>query len=182
MHTPAFVAFKDAIKGGFQEKALSILKSEELYFSKGEMKKAFELGKSNAIIIKYLSARSINRELFRSIDWNALLGWASWKGHSEVVKMLLARDSHHRCVDPSACNNNAIQAASVNGHKGVVEMLLTRDDADPSASNNLAIRGASYYGYKEVVKLLLADPRVRRSNVPQDILDKYSQAVPIALK
>lgn len=117
---------------------------------------------------------------------NSAIGWASYNGRLEVVRLLLTNKSvdpadednfailyastngHHKVVElllkypgvnPSAQNNIAVKLASEKGHEKVVELLL-KNGVDPSVDDNYAIRRASENNHLEVVKLLLNDPRV----------------------
>lgn len=81
---------------------------------------------------------------------------ASRKGHTEIVRLLLADGR----VNPVAENNQAIRWACANGHLDVVKLLLADSRVNPADWRNGAIRVASYCDRLEVVKLLLADPRV----------------------
>uniref|UniRef100_A0A6C0JWC8 Uncharacterized protein n=1 Tax=viral metagenome TaxID=1070528 RepID=A0A6C0JWC8_9ZZZZ len=76
---------------------------------------------------------------------------ASYNGHVDVVKLLLA---DHR-VDPSALDNQAIRAASQEGHLRVVRLLLEDSRVDPSANNNDAIKRAQTYNHLKIANLLI---------------------------
>ena len=120
MHTLSYVRFEEAIKRGFQERALSILKAKERYFTKRELKKAYEYGKSNAAILKYLLEIFADRDMIDVTENdNEIILRASEKGNKEVVELLLACEG----VDPSADNNYAIRWASMNGRTEVVKLL-----------------------------------------------------------
>ena len=156
MRTLSFAEFEKAMESGFQEKALSILRANERYFTKREMRKVYEHGKTNAAVLKYLMELSIDRDTIDvSENDNEPIRKASEHSHKEVVRLLLACDG----VDPSAHDNEAIQKASENGHKEVVRLLLAcggDSRVDPSANDNEAIRWASKNGHLEVVRLLSA--------------------------
>ncbi len=104
---------------------------------------------------KFLELYKVSK-LDMSFDDNESIGWASIKGHTEIVKILLEDPR----VDPSDRNNLAIRLASENGHIEIVKLLLKDPRVDPSDYNNYAIIYASTKGHAEIVKLLLADPRV----------------------
>lgn len=87
---------------------------------------------------------------------NYAIQWASDKGHTEVVRLLLTSPR----VDPSAGVNCAIRWASHNGHAEVVKLLLDNPRVNPGAMDNLAIQWASRIGHTEVVRLLLTSTRV----------------------
>ena len=82
------------------------------------------------------------------------LGPGSEVGHISAIQSL----------DPTACNNQAINLASDNGHTGVVKLLLQNKAVDPTAWDNEAIREASRYGRTEVAQTLLNDLRVWKFN------------------
>ena len=111
-------------------------------------------------IVKSLLNRSKELSIDPSFDKNSAIRSASEKGHSEVVKLLLADPR----VDPSDKHNDAIRSASEKGHSEVVKLLLADPRVDPSADKNSAIRSASQNNEYEIVKLLLADPRVDPSD------------------
>jgi ankyrin repeat protein len=96
---------------------------------------------------------------------------ASLKGHTEVVRLLLADD----LVNPSGHHNGPIILASRFGRTEVVGLLLADGRADPSAEDNAAIRTESAFGRTRVVELLLADNRVNSSAQDNDAIRLASQ-------
>ena len=54
------------------------------------------------------------------MDDNIFIRWVCRKGHTEIVKMLLADPR----VDPTANDNYAICVASGNGHVEIIIMLF----------------------------------------------------------
>lgn len=160
MHMQSFMRLEKAIKSGFQERALSILRAEEHYFSKKELQKVYKCAESNAAILKYLLELSPVRDTIDvAANDNRIIRRASENGHKEVVKLLLDRGSFNSHIDPSVGDNCAIRMASENGHVQVVKLLLDyapHYSIDPAADDNYAIRYASYYGHTEIVKILLA--------------------------
>lgn len=83
---------------------------------------------------------------------NEAIRMASFKGHTEVVELLLK----HPNVDPTANDNEAIRYASCHGHTKIVELLLSIGEHvfDPAVIDNDVIPYASYYNNTEVIKLL----------------------------
>ena len=80
---------------------------------------------------------------------------ASWEGHKDVVKLLLARGAEVNQTDER--KRTPLHMASTRGHKWVVKVLL-----DKGADANLidecgqtALHEASYRGHKNVVKNLI---------------------------
>ena len=147
-----------AIKCGFEEKALSILKNSDSGLSIRNYLKlinlTFEFG--TAKILDWLINSSQHRFDLMNINWESKFDVAVNENHLEIVKLLLS----DKRVDPSAGNNYGIRYASIKGHTEVVKLLLADKRVDPSADKNFAIRFASLYGCTEVVKLLLQDKRV----------------------
>ena len=80
-------------------------------------------------------------------DW-ALIR-ASYRGHSGVVKLLLAHDA-----DVHAKDDEALRCASYHGQLVIVKLLLAHG-ADVHAKDDDALRWASKKGHLEVVRLLL---------------------------
>ena len=79
------------------------------------------------------------------------IGFASFNGHVEIVKVLL-KDKR---VDPSDKENIAIRLASMNGHLEIVKALLKDSRVDPSDDDNCAIRWATSNGKVEVPEMLV---------------------------
>ncbi|KAK0514475.1 hypothetical protein JMJ35_003092 [Cladonia borealis] len=80
---------------------------------------------------------------------------ASYKGHKEVVQLLL--DSGAYINAQGGHYSNALQAASYKGRKEVVQLLLDRgaDVNAQSGPNGNALQAASCQGHENVVQLLL---------------------------
>ncbi|KAF7446386.1 ankyrin repeat domain containing protein [Pyrenophora tritici-repentis] len=80
---------------------------------------------------------------------------ASYRGHEQVVKMLL--DAGADINAQGGNHGNALQAASLRGHKQVVKMLLDKgvDINAQSGNHGNALQAASEGGHKQVVKMLL---------------------------
>ena len=92
-------------------------------------------------------------------EWGkTLLYIASWKGHSEVVSMLLAKQG----VDVNQAKNNGwtpLLIASFAGHSEVVSMLLAKQGVDVNQARDngcTPLYVASEKGHSEVVSMLLA--------------------------
>ena len=84
----------------------------------------------------------------------AALGWASGKGHTETVKLLLEAGA-----DVHAYGDLPLRTASGKGHIEIVKLLLEAG-ADVHAWGECALRTASYYGHTETVKLLEAHIKI----------------------
>ena len=80
----------------------------------------------------------------------------AYECQQQIVEMLL----EHPKVDPSANDNEAIQAAAGLRWYIFVEMLLEDPRVDPSANNNQAIQSAVNQDHECIVEMLLEDPRV----------------------
>ena len=81
-------------------------------------------------------------------DGNTALNFASFKGHIEIVKELLAKK-----VDVNT-KNEALYISSSEGHIEIVKELLARG-VDVNTKND-ALRSASFKGHIDIVKELLA--------------------------
>jgi ankyrin repeat protein len=87
---------------------------------------------------------------------------ASFYGHAEIVKLLLAQSG----IDINKPNDDRwtpINHASYYGYTEIVKLLLAQPGIDfnkPDNHGRTPINHASYYGYTEIVKLLLAQPGI----------------------
>jgi hypothetical protein len=91
-----------------------------------------------------------------AVQDNEAIKFASWNGHIEVVRLLLADIR----VDPGAEYNQPIMWASFNGHTEVVQELLKHPRVNPAVFHNRAIVWACKKGHVKVVEVLLKDKRV----------------------
>ncbi|KAJ3301836.1 hypothetical protein HDU76_005623 [Blyttiomyces sp. JEL0837] len=73
-------------------------------------------------------------------------------GQLDVVKYLLSLESN--IIDPTACDNDAIQCAAAEGHLDVIKLLVSVPGVDASANDNFAIKTAAVNDDEEMVKLL----------------------------
>ena len=110
--------------------------------------------KSDKEISKMIGKLDTSDQLIKSCYYGLLYG----------VKQALENN-----IDPSICNNMAIQRASEYGHVEIVELLLNDERVDPSDWNNFAIKWVSGKNRKEIIKLLLKDPRVLDKLTPEEI-------------
>lgn len=100
------------------------------------------------------------------------LSWASYKGHMEVVKLLLSRKD----VDVNSRDNEAstpLLYAAAQGHGGIVEQLLAHKDIEANLENSFAetpLLVAARNGYLAVIKLLAA-----RKDIDINMKNKYRQ-------
>ena len=94
----------------------------------------------------------------RNDDGYTALTMASYKGHTEILKLLLA----DRKTDPNRQNENGytpLMSASDHGYTKTVELLL-KYGANPNITDeDTALMIASHHGHTETVEALLADPR-----------------------
>lgn len=94
-----------------------------------------------------------------TFDNNYYVRYASEKGLSEVVKVLLKIAA----VNPGVAQNSALRAACVTGNLEVVKALLADPRVNPADFTNHAIQVASLSGHVDIVKALLEDARVNPS-------------------
>ena len=87
---------------------------------------------------------------------NTPLTWAAWKGHAEVVKLLLAKNASTDLQDMNG--ETALLLAADKGHAKVVELLLAKNASTDLQTKNgdTALLLAAMNGHTEVVELLLA--------------------------
>lgn len=100
-----------------------------------------------------------------SAEYNYAIKEAAIRGHTEIVKLLLA----DKRVDPSDSDNYAFRIAVNKGLTKVVKLLLADKRVDPNCHSGFAIKTASEYRYDDIVKLLLADKRIRFSDIEDAI-------------
>ena len=89
------------------------------------------------------------------------------RGHFEIVKMLL-EDGR---IDPTEPWNHPLRAACLNGQIEIVRLLMADNRVDPSNNSNLARWEACRTGQTDIVRLLLSDRRVieNDSDIERDI-------------
>jgi ankyrin repeat protein len=84
---------------------------------------------------------------------------AAWKGHGNIVKLLLANNADVNVTDPSGIT--PLHAAAVHGHLRVVEILLAGkaeiNAKKSNANGTTPLHFAALHGHKKVVELLLAN-------------------------
>ena len=117
-------------------------------------------------------------------DNQALIRAAHYKGHFEIVKLLLTDPRvvivpgifiqavgndcletvvfllTNKSVDPSRHDNDAVQTAAILDHLDMVRLLLNDPRVDPSAGQNTAIWHAVRNRNLKMIRLLLTDSRV----------------------
>ena len=179
-----------AIKSGFEDKALTLLKDADTYLSTRQAIRIYNMAYRSdfARLFMWLNLKSIHRfELDRYLDIGLIFADACEKGLSEMVRALINDDridptmnqngpiryaiyKNHmnvikilmldKRVNPSVLDNDALRFSCVNNNCEIVKLLMADERVDPSAFNNAGIRIASIYGLPEIVKILLSDPRV----------------------
>lgn len=87
---------------------------------------------------------------FNPPDISTALGTAAWKGHTEVVRVLLAAGG-----SASGAKINGLINASRAGHTEIVRLLL-QHGADATVSANVSIFVATQGVHEEVRRLLLS--------------------------
>ena len=85
--------------------------------------------------------------------WGAALQAASFKGHDQIVHMLLDRGAFVN--GPGGFFGDALRAASIAGHVKVVQALLDRGAEVKGKKGEAAVRLASMNQHDEVVQMLL---------------------------
>jgi len=92
---------------------------------------------------------------------------ACGRGRFEIVKMLL-EDGR---IDPSEPWNHPLRTACLNGQIEIVRLLMADNRVDPSNNSNLARWEACRTGQTDIVRLLLSDRRVieNDSDIERDI-------------
>jgi len=107
------------------------------------------------------------------------LTWAAYKGHEQVVKVLLKlEDVKPNCVDIK-CGLEPLSWVARSGHEGVAKILLQRKDVNPDQAGTsdgrtpliLAVQG----GHEGIVKMLL-----EREDVNPDRADTESGMTPLS--
>ena len=104
------------------------------------------------IFSQLLAENMLKLDIWLDVDHGLynMLQYASYMGHVEIVRLLLAH------IDPGADKNYAIRLASKKGHYDVVNLLLICDRVNPSDYDNYAIKLAIENGHQEIVKLLIS--------------------------
>lgn len=85
--------------------------------------------------------------------WGPVLHMASFRGHDQIVHMLLDRGANINA--PGGLFGNALRAASAEGHVKVVQALLDRGADVKGKKGEAAVRFASQNQHDEVVQMLL---------------------------
>lgn len=144
-----------ALKSGFSDKDLSILKEQDRYLSIKQTNKilnvSFKL--DAAQIYSWLIEKShLRSELITDSELkNTRFQKACHEGLTNIVKMFLS----DKDVDPSNLNDNALRVASMKGHVDVVKLLLSLKRVNLGADNNYAFKIAIKNGYLEIVKIII---------------------------
>ena len=132
-----FLSLFKWIKGPTQEQVRARL---EANLSGKTLEERFGLSIKNGVV--WLFQECIDAGYNPSVWNNWAIRLASYYGHLEVVKVLLADPR----VDPSVWNNYAIRLASENGHLEVVKELLKNKRVREKLSPKLKEK------YKELLK------------------------------
>ena len=101
------------------------------------------------------------------------LTWAAYKGHREVVKILLEREDVNPNHAVAEYGWTPLELAAAGGHEGVAKMLLERNDVNPDRPNKYGgtpLLLAAANGHEGIVKILL-----ERNDVNPDRPNKYGQ-------
>lgn len=91
----------------------------------------------------------------KTYEGTSALHKASWKGHVDIVKLLLNNGADPNIL--SRDNSTPLSEASYGGHTEIVKLLLEKEADVNIASNDgsTPLMGASHNGFIEIVKLLL---------------------------
>ena len=98
------------------------------------------------------------------------LYWASWKGHSDVVKLLLGA----KWINVNQTNKKGATAlfiASQKGHSDIMKLLLGTSDINvnqPMTNGATPLIIASYLGHASCVSLLLTDSEINSALLFQE--------------
>ena len=113
-------------------------------------------------IKKYLSEDINPNESISSTGVTPLL-IATYKGHSDIIKLLLERSDIQINVQENSGVTALINAAN-NGHADIVKLLLAHPDIQVNVQNNkgfTALFMAAKEDYSDVVKFLLEHPDIQ---------------------
>lgn len=94
-------------------------------------------------------------------NYNQCIREASYLGHTEMMKLLLADPR----VDPSDYGNDALISAAEEGWTEIVQLLLADDRVkkDAGIQDNKALYGAVRSGFTDIVELLLECENVHKA-------------------
>ncbi len=116
--------------------------------------------------IKLCERLIIKEHIDLSVKPDTAITWASYGGHIEIVKLLLADER----VQP---DDDAFFGAIEYGHIEIVELLLADERVDPYQYDDISIDIALRNGHTEIAKLLLADKRTRCSLKTRSLAAKH---------
>jgi uncharacterized protein len=108
-----------------------------VYGTKSAIELASHDGKLAIVKILLATGANVNRKLSGILSHPALT-WASVKGHTEIVKLLLEADANPLAV--SYGNITAIKLASNNGHKEIVRLINNRIRSNNYLTANLVTK------------------------------------------
>jgi len=107
------------------------------------------------------------------------LTWAAMKGHTEVVKILLERESVNPNQAVTGSDLTPLAWAAKRGREEVVKVLLERDDVNPNQADTHCGRTplwwAAWAGYPRIVKILL-----ERDDVNPNQEDTFYNQTPLS--
>jgi hypothetical protein len=111
--------------------------------------------------------------IIRKKDHSKVFLWACWKGHLEIVKLLIATPGFNELNTPNIWETTPIISACGNGHLEIVKLLIATPGFDslntPDNNNTTPILLACEYGYLEIVKVLIATPGFNSLNTPNRV-------------
>jgi len=95
----------------------------------------------------------------RDCTGSTALTWAAYKGHEEVVKMLLEREDVNPDQADTKHSQTPLLLAAQGGHEGIVKALLERKDVNPDRADTkygwTPLSWAAERGHEGIVKMLL---------------------------
>lgn len=173
-----------AIKDGFQEKAIAMIKANERYLSKRDMYKMWidprvgvsikewvyancsekrlinmyvdkQERKKNYIYAPKSNMMVLMRHTSSSAFLHQQMRYAGLCGHSDIAKLLLVHDSFDM-TNASDDLQHVFELACVNGYLKIVKLLLVGGIVDPSVNQRNAFQMACKFGHLKIAKLLLA--------------------------
>ena len=113
-----------------------------------------------------------------SVNDNAPLKDAAYRGYAGVVEMLLADER----VYPKAGKDDALCLAVSNRHTNVLQVLLQSKKIDPTLDGSRSFYIALDVGNSDIVNLFLQDGRVNPAHQPNLLMKSMSSNVYILLK
>ena len=108
------------------------------------------------------------------------LNWASGRGHSDVVKILLERADVNPDQGDTEYGQTPLSWAAERGHEEIVKMLLGREDINPNQADTeygrAPLSWAAVKGHEGIVRIFLA-----REDVDPNQADTFYSRTPLVM-